>query len=149
MLKKLSEWFASQIEQDKSEQASHTVELATAVLMHEIMSADGKMQDAEQASFLTRLNGLYSLSEDELNTLKALSKTQAEHAADFVQFTRVINQHCLPKQKRQILDSLWHVAYSDGQLDPHEEHLIRRISDLMHMPHSQFIKSKLSVQPNS
>ncbi len=149
MLKKLSEWFASQIDQDKSEQSSHTVELATAVLMHEIMSADGKMQDAEQASFLTRLNELYSLTEDELNTLKALSKTQAEHAADFVQFTRVINQHCLPKQKRQILDSLWHIAYSDGQLDAHEEHLIRRISDLMHMPHSQFIKSKLSVQPNS
>lgn len=147
MFKKLSDWFALQINEDKSEDSSHTVELATAVLMHEIMCADGKMTQEEQDTFFSKLDELFSLPEDERKTLKSLSETQSEHAADFVQFTRVINQHCLARQKREILDALWHIAYSDGKLDPHEEHLIRRIADLMHMPHSQYIQSKLSVQP--
>ena len=145
MLKKVSEWFALQVASVPEEKAAHTVELATAVLLVEIMRADEKLQEEETAVFFTRLKSLFSLSQTELDSLYNLSVEHADEAADFVQFTRVINTHCSNQEKRKILDSLWHVALSDGFVDPNEEHLIRRIADLMHMPHSQFIQSKLSV----
>lgn len=149
MLKKISEWFAIQLTIVPEEEVAHTVELATAVLLLEIMRADNQLQEQETEVFFTRLKTLFSLSDNELQTLHTLSTEQADQAADFVQFTRVINEQCSNQDKRKILDSLWHIAISDGVVDPHEEHLIRRIADLMHMPHSQFIQSKLSVSDSS
>lgn len=148
MFKRLSEWFAVQITTETEQSTGHTVELSTAVLLMEIMRADRDHHEAEREAFFARLKSMYSLSDDELNSLHALSGEQVEQAADFVQYTKVINERCSNIEKREILDSLWHVAMSDGHVAPNEEHLIRRIADLMHMPHSQFIQSKLSVKEN-
>jgi uncharacterized tellurite resistance protein B-like protein len=41
------------------------------------------------------------------------------------------------------MEELWRAAYSDGALHEYEEHLIRRIADLLHLSHSQFIGAKL------
>jgi len=38
------------------------------------------------------------------------------------------------------------VAYADGILDKHEEHIVRRIADLIHLRHSDFIRSKLAIR---
>ena len=41
-----------------------------------------------------------------------------------------------------MVELLWRVAYADGDLDKYEEHLVRRIADLIHVPHSVFIRMK-------
>ena len=83
----------------------------------------------------------------ELETLCQLSQSQADNAADYQQFTRVINDIYGLKEKRAVLDSLWTVAYADHELSPDEEYTIRKIADLLYIPHNQFIQSKLSVKP--
>lgn len=145
MIKVVSKWFMARTVSQKSN-SMHTVELATAVLLYEIMRADEALSDDEIDVFQHRLQRHFSLPADELSELKSLAKKQVDDASDFVQFTRIINDQCSHKQKREILDSLWLIAFSDGKLDPHEEHLIRRISDLLYLPHSQFIQSKLAAQ---
>jgi uncharacterized tellurite resistance protein B-like protein len=40
---------------------------------------------------------------------------------------------------------LWQVAYADQRLDPHEELLLRQITDLLHLDHDDFIRVKLEV----
>jgi len=40
---------------------------------------------------------------------------------------------------------LWQVAFADGHLDPYEEALVRKIADLIYVPHRDFIQSKLRV----
>ncbi|MDD9894524.1 MAG: TerB family tellurite resistance protein, partial [Gammaproteobacteria bacterium] len=42
--------------------------------------------------------------------------------------------------------NMWRVAFSDERLDKYEEHLIRKIADLIYVSHSDFIKSKLKVR---
>ena len=36
----------------------------------------------------------------------------------------------------------WKVAFADGNLDQHEQHLIKRIADLLYVRHSDVITSK-------
>lgn len=91
------------------------------------------------------LNTHFQLSETEVAELLKLTEDEAKQAVDFVQFTRVINAKCDAKQKRKILDSLWRIAYADGHIDADEEHLIRRVADLLYLSHNQFIQSKLQV----
>ena len=148
MLKRLSDWLQSQFEQPSEQQGVHQIEVATAVLFYEIMRADDAFEQAEREVYRQRLSSHFSLTDAELDELIANTTSEAHQAADFVQFTRIINQSCDAGQKRAILDSLWLLAYADGNLDPHEEHLIRRIADLLHLPHSQFIQSKLAAEQN-
>jgi len=61
------------------------------------------------------------------------------------QFTGLINQHFTPEQKVRVVEMLWQVAYADGHLDPYEEALVRKIADLIHVPHRQFIQAKHRV----
>ena len=47
-------------------------------------------------------------------------------------------------KKKEILNSVWAIAFADGQMDKHEEHLIRRIADLLYLNHKDFINAKLN-----
>jgi len=44
------------------------------------------------------------------------------------------------------VESLWEVAYADQHLDRYEDHLVRKVADLIHVRHSDFIRTKLEVK---
>ena len=46
--------------------------------------------------------------------------------------------------QKEVLNSVWAIAFADGEMDKHEEHLIRRIADLLYLNHKDFINAKLS-----
>lgn len=142
MLKSLLQLFESNVSESEK---SHTVELATAALLSEIMRADAHVDDEELEAYKAQLYTRFSLSQEALNALADEGRASAEDAVDLVQFTQVINDNCDSHDKQQILKGLWEVAYADKSIAPIEEHTIRRIADLLHLPHSQFIKTKLSV----
>ena len=144
MLDRLNLWFSQHLQKTETE-PTHNVELATAVLLYEIMRADNKFDAQEQSIYLQQLRQHFTLSEEELAELCELTTQQAEEAVDFQQFTRVINDTCDINQKRSILDSLWLIAYADHELNADEDYTIRKIADLLYLPHSEFIKSKLAA----
>jgi uncharacterized tellurite resistance protein B-like protein len=145
MISKLIAWFESQALAGQELQPQHKVDLATAVLLYEIMRADDKFCEREESLYRQLLQTHFSLSPQDLDSLVNLTAQRAADAVDFAQFTQVINRNCEPAEKRDILQLLWQIAYADEVLDPHEEHLIRRIADLLYIPHSQFIQTKLAV----
>jgi uncharacterized tellurite resistance protein B-like protein len=147
MIASIQQWFKNQLEIENSD-SQHTVELATAVLLYEVMRADHKFEKLEQDSYRKQLEKHFSLSGIELETLCQLSQSKADSAADYQQFTRVLNDIYDAEAKRSVLDSLWSVAYSDHELSPDEDYTIRKIADLLYIPHSQFIQSKLSIKPD-
>jgi uncharacterized tellurite resistance protein B-like protein len=147
MIASIQEWFKSHLETNNND-SQHTIELATAVLLYEVMRADHKFEQLEENSYRKQLKKHFSLSGTELETLCQLSQSKADDAADYQQFTRVINDIYGVDEKRAVLDSLWSVAYADHELSPDEDYTIRKIADLLYIPHSQFIQSKLSIKPD-
>ena len=63
-------------------------------------------------------------------------------ATDYYQFTSLINEFYTQQQKRELITRLWHMAYADNRIHKFEEHLVRRLADLLHVPHSAFMQSK-------
>ncbi len=49
------------------------------------------------------------------------------------------------EQRAALVKELWKVVLADGQIDPWEEALMRKLCDLMHVPHSVYIQTKLAV----
>ncbi|QHJ10811.1 hypothetical protein FX988_01032 [Paraglaciecola mesophila] len=145
MLSKLVNWFEEKTRQDKQTGRGNNPEVATAVLLYELMRADGDFSAEEQSAYEHILRTRFTLDDTQLSELLDLTKDKAAQAVDFSQFTRVINDTCTPDQRRGIIDALWEIAYADDVLDPEEEHMIRRVADLLYVSHSQFIKSKLAA----
>lgn len=147
MLKNIQDWFKTQFEIQKIDNQNDSIELATAVLFYEVMRADREFTETEQLTYREQLSKHFSLDEQALQNLCDLTKIKAENAVDYRQFTSTLNDIYGPEQKRCILDSLWTLAYADHELSPDEDYTIRKIADLLYIPHSQFIQSKLASKP--
>jgi uncharacterized tellurite resistance protein B-like protein len=147
VISNIQDWFTKQFSEEQASNP-HTIELATAVLLCEVMRADNKFEQLERDNYRLQLETHFTLTENELESLCQLGETHADKATDYQQFTRVINDLYGPIEKRAVLDSLWSIAYADHELSPDEDYTIRKIADLLYIPHSQFIQSKLAIKPD-
>ncbi|MEJ2213300.1 MAG: TerB family tellurite resistance protein, partial [Gammaproteobacteria bacterium] len=91
------------------------------------------------------LNKHFTLTHDETAELIELAEEEARDLTSYHQFTTLINQHYGQSDRIKILELLWQVANADGEIEKYEEHLIRKISDLLYVSHSDFIAAKHRV----
>lgn len=147
MLRAIQEFFQTRIEPDfQSGPDEHGLHLATAALLFEMLRADDHEHPEERAALQQVLRNRFDLSVDETRELAELADREATEAASLYQFTGLINEHFTPEQKVSVVEMLWQVAYADGRLDPYEEALVRKIADLIYVPHRDFIRAKHRVQ---
>lgn len=117
---------------------------AVAALLLEVVIADDEIHPSEEQSAKEAIKSVSDLGED-IDRLFDDVKNTIHDANDAYQFTKVINEQANLEQKFELLKCLWRVAYADGNLDAHEDHRIRKISELLFMQHSEFIQAKLAV----
>jgi uncharacterized tellurite resistance protein B-like protein len=131
----------------QTEEARHkSLRLAAAALLVETARADFSQDAAELAKLGQLLTSALKLERDEVQALVAAAQERVEDATSLYEFTRVINEHCNPQQKLQLVSAMWAVAYADGDADKYEEHLIRNVADLLYVPHSNYIQCKLAAR---
>jgi uncharacterized tellurite resistance protein B-like protein len=147
MLRAIREFFLSRIEPDiQAGPDEHGLRLATAALLFEMLRADDDEHPDERSAIERVLQDQFELSVDETLELSRLADQEAAEAASLYQFTGLINDHFTPEQKVSVVEMLWQVAYADDSLDPYEEALVRKIADLIYVPHRDFIRAKHRVQ---
>ncbi len=150
MLRAIQEFFSERISPDEGgTHDQHSLQLATAALLFEMLRADYDEHPDEYAALERALRKRFSLSPGETEELARLAEQEAADAVSLYQFTGLINQHFAPEEKVQVIEMLWQVAYADGHLDRYEEALVRKIADLIHVPHRDFIQAKHRVQPSA
>lgn len=122
--------------------AEHGLQVATAALLLEMMRMDDQITAAERESVTRALRAKFGLGEQELATVLTLAEEEAREAAGYHQFTSLINKGFGAEQKVRIIEYMWQVAFADGHLSAHEEHLLRKIADLLYVPHGDYIAAK-------
>jgi uncharacterized tellurite resistance protein B-like protein len=150
-MKKLIDQLFERFTEIKDDQLISTTDLhlATAALLVEVAVSDLNFDDSERIQLKKLLLSECELSEEDVNTLISDAETATNKASSLFEFTHIINKHCEYKQKLSLVNNLWKVAYADGELDKYEEHIIRKISDLIHVSHRDFIQEKISVREGS
>jgi uncharacterized tellurite resistance protein B-like protein len=122
------------------------LQLATAVLLVEVMRADPQVHAPERASLARALGHRFDLGQDELARLVELAEQTAQGASDFHQFTSVVNDNFGQDEKIRIVENMWAVAYADGDLEATENHVISRVAGLLHVTHGEYIAAKLRAK---
>ncbi len=120
----------------------HAYQLATAALLIEMTRADHDVKGVERAAVAQALGRAFELAPSETEEMLTLAEQEADAATSLYEFTRLINRHFDPKQKEHIVELLWHVALADGEIDKYEDHLVRKVADLIYVPHLSFIRAK-------
>ena len=123
-----------------------SLQLACAVLLVEVMRADPQVAPAERQVVLDALRQRFPMGEAELAELIALADEASRSASDFHQFTSEINRALDQPAKVAVVETMWQVALADGHLDAHENHVISRISGLLHVTHGEYIAAKLRAR---
>lgn len=116
--------------------------LATAALLIEMTRADYEVKKVERDAVTRAVQRAFGLNVEETAELVALAEREADEATSLYEFTRLINDNFAPEQKEHIIELLWQVALADGEIDKYEDYLVRKVADLIHVPHLTFIRAK-------
>ncbi|MGO2508205.1 tellurite resistance TerB family protein [Vibrio hibernica] len=130
-----------------AENASNTAgtpDLAIAALLCQVSQADHSIDEQEQIAQTNMLMKLVNITESEAKELLSQANIRSENSASVYEFTDQLRE-LEQKERFELIQAMWNVAYADGYLDPIEEAVIRKVAELLYVNHNEFIRAKLSV----
>jgi uncharacterized tellurite resistance protein B-like protein len=96
---------------------------------------------------LASLKQFFALDDASAALLLEEARSAADQAVELQQFTRRLHEQLSVAEKHRVVEMLWQVALADSRLDKHEDHLVRRIADLLYVSHSDLIRIRNRVRP--
>lgn len=148
MLSKIKEFLQNTGDTSESaESAESQQRLACAALLIEVAVIDNEFDGAELATLKTILHREFLIPAADIDDLIALAHSECSEATSMYQFTQLVNQHSTFEQKFELITNMWRIAFADGDLDKYEEYIIRKVSDLIHLGHGEFIRAKHAARP--
>ena len=129
-----------------ADSSAHRLQLATAALLIEMAQADNQRHSMEFQAIHDGITEVFDLSPEETAEVIELADEEAHEATDHFEFTHLINEQFDYTRKCQVVELLWRVCLADAEMDRYEEQLVRKIAELLHVEHAEFIAAKLRVQ---
>jgi len=115
---------------------------AAAVVLLEMAAADDSFADDELDTVHRAVERAFGLTGPELEELMIEARSLRDQAVSLHDFTRSLRTGLQRKERDALVGWLWKVALADGHLDRFEEQLLRRLADLLGVPHEEFIRRK-------
>jgi len=131
---------------DQAAESPEQIHMACAALMLEVAEADYADEPEETRAILKALETEFGLTQQAVTALLERARKESAGASDMFPYTHLLNQRLDHEQKCRILTAMWRVAFADGNVDKYEEHLIRRVYELLHLDHSDFIAAKQAAR---
>jgi uncharacterized tellurite resistance protein B-like protein len=151
MLRKLAALFDTSFAREADDPAAReqALRVATALLLLEVAKADYADDLAEDEVLLRSMKQFFALDDAAAALLLEEARSTADRAVELQQFTRRLHEQLSVAEKQRVVEMLWQVALADSRLDKHEDHLVRRIADLLYVSHSDLIRIRNRVRSAS
>ncbi|MDG2106618.1 MAG: TerB family tellurite resistance protein [Gammaproteobacteria bacterium] len=131
------------IEPNSLESFKDEMVLCICVLLIEVSKSDDDYDDSEKEKIVDLLEKQFSLNHDQIDMLMQMADKKNNEIVSLHELTATLNKEYTYSEKKNVIKMLWDIAYSDGRIDKYEDYTIRKISDLLYIKHSDFIKAKL------
>ncbi|MBC6904389.1 TerB family tellurite resistance protein [Saccharophagus sp. K07] len=143
MLARIRDFFQTQLQDAPSHPLDENKKrLACAALLIEVAVIDSEFDSEELASVKAILHREFQVPEAELDELVTMAQHECSESTSMYSFTQLVNQYCSLEEKFDLIVHMWRIAYADGDLDKYEEYIIRKVADLIHLGHGEFIRAK-------
>lgn len=134
----------SQVDSE-TENTIQSVNLSMAALLCEVAAVDSVIDETEQQAKIKQLVYLLEIDSTQAKLLLTQAMDKSKHATSIYEFTSKL-RNIDYDQRFVLIQAMWIVAYADGVIDKNEEALIRQVSDLIYITHSDFIRAKLQAK---
>ena len=128
------------------EEREHALRLAASALLFEVVRADAEVKPEERTVMRTAIQSAFALAPAEAQELIALAEEESRGATSLYEFTRLIDESFSAEEKKRLVELLWMVSFADTVKHAEEEHLVRKIAGLLHVPHPDFIDAKIRAR---
>lgn len=126
--------------------SSVTTATAAAALLLEAAHADSRLDDDELRQIEVSLIKHLRVDPDDIRQTMHDAQRQLDHSTCLHEMTKLVNQNWTVADKVRLIESMWKVVLSDQHIDSHEQHLMRKIKGLLHIPQSEYIAAKLRAR---
>ena len=121
--------------------------MTLAVLMLEVAKSDFEESEDEIQTMTAWLeNQDLGLTSEDVSQLLDSARNEQEGSAGLFEYTRRACERMSMEERVQLVEQLWRIAYADGVIDKYEEAAIRKASELLYVPHSDFIRAKFAAE---
>lgn len=131
---------------DNSTDREERTRIAAAVILLEAAHADHECTDEELDHVIGTLRSDFNLSKKHAEDLLELAHREHGQAVDLFEFTNHINNEFSKEEKKAVLEAVWRIIHSDGQLEKHEDHFVRKLTHLLRLSHKDMIDAKLKAR---
>ncbi|MCK0152252.1 TerB family tellurite resistance protein [Alcanivorax sp. S6407] len=127
------------------ETSQHDLHRAAAALLLEVARTDGEVDKEESRHLIDTVQNRWHLDPAEMQDILGELESRVHRATDLFEFTAPLREHWDPETRVKLIEDMWTMAAADGHADHHEEHLIRRVSDLLYVSHGDYIRAKMKA----
>jgi len=113
------------------------LQLAVAVLVYEARRADYAEGSDESATAERALAEILGLQPTEVAALLNEGRARAQQLTSFYAPLTVIKREFSLEDRIRLVEHLWRITFADGQLNLYEDHYVRKIAHLLHVPNTQ------------
>lgn len=122
------------------------VRMISAALLAEVATVDQKLDDRERQTLVQVLQQHYRLDAEATDELVENALAHRDEATSLYEFTQTVNDQFSEKDKYLLVLQMWQVAFSDDVIEAFEEHLIRRVAELIYLPHGLFTRARAEAR---
>jgi len=122
------------------------LQLASAVLMVGVVRADFESRQDEHRALERSLSRSLDLHEEEAGIVVRVAEEALARGVSFALVLAQLARECSMGQKRQLVESLWRIAYADAELAGHEEYLVRKIAGQLGLSTADLLETKVSAR---
>ena len=98
------------------------IALAVTVLLLDVAFSDEKISPEEIDRIRTTLSEHFQLADEELRDVLNEARERWSHTSDVWEWVSGLNKNLTENERRQVLNLVWTVIYSDEVLDDEEEY---------------------------
>lgn len=144
MLKSLHKLLASKLSAQGDEQdpvvREHAIQVATGALLVELSRADFRENVVESETIYGLLKTHFELSGPEAESLLQRAEDKSDEVVSLYELTRLLNDELSEQERCHVVGLMWQVALADEHLHSHEDHLVRKVAELLYVPRSQMMR---------
>jgi uncharacterized tellurite resistance protein B-like protein len=122
------------------------LQVATTVLLVQILRADLQIHEEEIDTVIEALKQVLGLEHEEAGQLVRVASQRVRSSDALPRAAALLDQYLTRKQRVELVEWLWRVAYADSELLAHEEYLIRKVAGLLTLSTADLIEAKVRAK---
>jgi uncharacterized tellurite resistance protein B-like protein len=126
--------------------ADRYLQLSAAVLMVSVLRADRQSRQDEHRVLERAIARALDVGSEVSARVIRFAEERLSDQVPFRKFVALLDQGCTPDEKRLLLESLWRIAFADAELETHEEYLIRKVCQHLHLGTADLVETKIRAR---